>query len=114
MTSKRYIDANALTEYIDRTIPREVGEEFWKGAITVRHVIQIQPTADVVEVVRCKDCVHAVKPDKHAELTSTVLHCMAYRGEEVRFVWHKYKKYYKDYSLVFDDEYCSFGVRKDG
>lgn len=48
----RYIDADALIEYIDRTIPREVGEEFWKGAMTIRHVIQIQPTADVRENVK--------------------------------------------------------------
>ena len=46
----RYIDADKLIEELDRTFfanqPREV----------VRATIEYFPTADVVEVVRCKNC----------------------------------------------------------
>ena len=71
-------------------------------------------TADVVKVVRCKDCVHAVELDKHCEVSRTAYrHCGLLRGDETKYVWHKYKKYYKDYSLVELDGYCDEGVLKE-
>lgn len=75
--------------------------------------VQKLPAVDAVPVVRCKDCVYAVAPDPHADLLTTSFHCQLYRGDEVRNVWHKYKKYYKDYSVVFSDDYCSAGERRD-
>jgi hypothetical protein len=72
------------------------------------------PTADVVEVVRCKDCVHAVELDKHCNISRTAYrHCGLLRGEETKNVWHKYKKYYKDYSLVSLDGFCDEGELKE-
>lgn len=71
------------------------------------------PTADVVEVVRCKDCIYRVPLDKHCNLSPYYKHCTEWHGEETKNVWHKYKKYYKDYSIVEPDGYCSFGERKD-
>lgn len=68
---------------------------------------------DLVGVVRCKDCKHATELDKHCEINRTAYkHCSLLRGEETKYVWHKYKKYYKDYSLVELDEFCSFGERR--
>lgn len=70
--------------------------------------------ADFVEVVRCKDCKYAVELDKHCEINkASYRHCTMGRGDEEEFVWHKYKKYYKGYSIVGLDEYCSYGERKD-
>ena len=46
----RFIDANAYIKYCDEHwIPLNVD------------AVKAQPTADVVEVVRCKDCMHARK-----------------------------------------------------
>ena len=73
------------------------------------------PAADVVEVVRCKDCKFATELDKHCELSRAIYkHCSLLRGEPTNYVWHKYKRYYKNYSLVEADDYCSYGERKDG
>jgi hypothetical protein len=72
------------------------------------------PTADVVEVVRCKDCKHAVELDKHCDISRTAYrHCNLLRGDETKYVWHKYKKYYKDYSIVEPDDFCSCGELKE-
>lgn len=73
------------------------------------------PAADVAPVVRCQNCIHAEPLDRNCELSSSVyMHCKKWRGEEETNVWHKYKKYYKDYSLVERDWFCSSGERMDG
>ena len=70
--------------------------------------------ADFVEVVRCKDCMHSREFDKHCEINRFAhRHCAMDRGEEIKNVWHKYKKYYKDYSVVDYDGFCSYGERKE-
>ena len=72
-------------------------------------------TADVAPVVRCQNCIHAEPLDRNCELNGSVyMHCKLWRGEEEKNVWHKYKKYYKDYSLVERDWFCSSGERMDG
>ena len=69
---------------------------------------------EYVPVVRCQDCIYAVPLDRNCELNETAyLHCNLWRGEETKNVWHKYKKYYKDYSLVDRDGFCSSGERRD-
>jgi hypothetical protein len=68
----------------------------------------------VIKVVRCKDCIYAVELDKHCEISRTAYrHCGLLRGGETKYVWHKYKKYYKDYSLVELDGYCDEGELKE-
>jgi hypothetical protein len=62
----------------------------------------------------CKECIYATELDKHCEINRTAYkHCGIWRGDETKMVWHKYKKYYKDYSLVSADDFCSSGVRKE-
>lgn len=46
MSKKKYIEANDLMKHLPN--------EPYKGAI--RRVLQQAPAADVVEVVRCRDC----------------------------------------------------------
>lgn len=66
-----------------------------------------------VLAVTCQECVHAEPFDRNCELNQTAyLHCKLGRGEETRNVWHKYKKYYKDYSVVDRDGYCDAGERR--
>ena len=68
----------------------------------------------MVEVVKCKDCIHAVELDKHCELNGNYYkHCTLFRGEETDLVWHKYKKYYKSYSIVEPDDFCNYGELKE-
>lgn len=52
------------------------------------------PTADVAEVVRCKDCKHRYVPTRCALWTGTI-------GEKDYFCYHG------------DDFYCSFGEREE-
>lgn len=60
----RYIDADKLVEEMQRcsyeTWSKDVNRAWWAQAVKIKdnivHCIERQPTADVVEVVRCKDC----------------------------------------------------------
>ena len=51
----RYIDADALIEFIDLGHYRNPLELCYSEQYVV-DMIESRPTADVVEVVRCKDC----------------------------------------------------------
>ena len=78
-----------------------------------RKLMEDAPAVDAVEVVRCKDCVHADLLDRNCEpAKGFYMHCKLWRGDETKNVWHKYKKYYKDYSLVEHDDFCSYGERR--
>ena len=59
---------------------------------SLRELLEDSPTADVVEVVRCKDCLYATERYGHLNC----IHGVSYRNS-----WNK------------PDEYCSHGVRKD-
>lgn len=57
---------------------------------SLREVIEDTPTADVVEVVRCKDCKHF--------------------GKDMGYGKHDCKKYEMPYCL--ENDFCSYGERK--
>ena len=110
----RLIDADAVLALI-----RPDSEEDIESAMLisdtkrmVRNIINAQPTVDAVPVVRCRDCVYCVPLDAHSGMNSWYQHCTEWHGEETKNVWHKYKKYYKDYSIVEQDGYCVFGERR--
>lgn len=72
-------------------------------------------SVDAVPVVRCRDCKNAEPLERNCELNENFyMHCRLWRGEECKNVWHKYKRYYRDYSLVQHDDFCSSGERKEG
>lgn len=81
----RYIDADALLLDIQQ------GIKF--GQLTVCEIINEQPTADVAEVVRCKDC----------------------KFRKIEFGWNgkKYKMCTNTDYLTDDDAYCSYGERRE-
>lgn len=96
----RYIDADVLVNQMlshYRALVDEYGERdaYISGYDAAIDTIQIFPTADVVEVVRCKDCVH----------------CREY----MNFRMEKYLgcngngEIYK----VSPTHFCSYGERKD-
>lgn len=106
----RYIEADKMREDW-----LENGEnEYVYNTNAVLDSIDAQPTADVVEVVRCGKCKHSRELDKHCEINRNAYrHCSLCRGEETIYVWHKYKKYHKNYSIVALDDYCNEGERSD-
>lgn len=59
---------------------------------SLRELLEDTPTADVVEVVRCKDCLYATERYGHLNC----IHGVSYRNS-----WNK------------PDDYCCHGVRKD-
>ena len=59
---------------------------------TVKMVLEDTPVADVVDIVRCKDCLYATEQYGHLNC----IHGVSYRNS-----WNK------------PDDYCSYGVRKD-
>ena len=83
----RYIDADKLNNYIDTrtSFEGDTGEIIEKIKLYTKAIIDAQPTADVVEVVRCKDCTYRKK-------NTFCLHNMRYEQ---------------------DTGFCSYGERKD-
>ena len=71
----------------------------WAQAVKVKdnivECIKRQPTADVVEVVRCKECAHYVDIDSFVYDGKKAKHC----------VWHS--------DLRYDNDYCSDGIRRE-
>ena len=90
---ERYINANLLLQqvvHINSTV--EQGVKYFNS---VYNLIQKQPTADVVEVVRCKDCKHRgrwrcpmftlaynERIDKYVGTNNTEDDGFCYRGEK--------------------------------
>lgn len=90
MTMSRLIDADELVAeliylYEDRGWHER---EIHFSLADIRCNVDMMPTVDAVEVVRCKDCIHRMD-DKTCE--------------------------YKDYRVVAqdDDDYCSWGERRE-
>lgn len=88
-----------MAEYIDREKAIEIIKSggYWEREDMEVAIACIEqtPAADVVEVVRCKDCKH---------LGSKI---SAPRG-----VYYNCKNYSLPYCKP--DDYCSYGIRKDG
>lgn len=81
----------------------------------IQRLIADTPTVDAVPVVRCRGCINAEPLERNCEVNANFyMHCRLWRGEECKNVWHKYKRYYRDYSLVQHDDFCSSGERKEG
>lgn len=74
-------------------------------------IISIGMTVLTDGIIRCRECKYSKPLDAHSDGVYG-LHCSLCRGEEVRNVWHKYKKYYKDYSIVDGDGFCDQGEAK--
>ena len=85
----RYIDAEETKSVINANdwsnpvVPQVVG-----------YIIDRMPTADVVEVVRCKDCVHSGECEL-PDIPKEVLWCN------------------KLVSLAHEKHYCSYGERRE-
>ncbi len=88
----RYIDADKMQDFLAETN----GIDDWLvsqyNADWISSFIENQPPADVVEVVRCKDCKHF--------------------GKDMGYGKHDCKKYEMPYCM--ENDFCSYGERKEG
>ena len=99
----RYIDADKLIERILRlTIVTDdmYGMGIACGIERASNVIQKHPTADVVEVVRCKDCEYChISTDPKTNISVQVCGYVGYNPVQS--------------SQVTDNDYCSHGERRE-
>lgn len=96
-----YIEREALLKDIEEERPenwtdseaeRQAESDFYK----YKGIVEIQPTADVVEVVRCKDC-------KHSTLTFGTYVC-----DNIESPW-----YNDEFDIdVGANDFCSYGEKK--
>ena len=90
----RLIDANELMSEVHRYDEQQKTDVWLTSDIAA--LLAEQPTVDVVEVVRCKDCKHCYK----ATFSSTGYRCK---------VWGVYDNDCE----VTPEHYCSYGEMKD-
>lgn len=92
----RYIDADKAKEQIVNSFVTDIfcltDDEVGRADKAILDEIDKVPTADVVEVVRCKDCLYATKKYGHIECINGI----SYRNH-----WNQ------------PDDYCSYGERAD-
>lgn len=89
----RYIDADALIERILKlkvATDNMYGMGIARGIERAETAIQMQPTADVEEVVRCKDCKHCLTDDY-------TMYCERATGLD----------------QILPDDFCSYGERRE-
>ena len=95
----RYINADALEQhkFVSWTMPEFFNEKSleqqayqlgWNNAIEA--IMENEPTADVVEVVRCKDCVYWEQATDNSGNCNRAFEITAYEGD-----------------------YCSYGERRE-
>ncbi|MBQ2768071.1 MAG: hypothetical protein IJF49_08370 [Clostridia bacterium] len=110
MAEKRMIDANG-SYTINASDNTGYGLCFGGGIISVMdkfgHCVceffaEDAPAADVVEVVRCKDCI-LYEPKYLAGL----------QKNDNYGICTRYKFLTEEYSLRFETDFCSFGARKE-
>lgn len=97
-----------MTEYIDKEAIRN--ELYREDALTMRGVKLINqfPAADVVEVVRCKDCKHRPYPTEPGKTYGLTIEapdgrCPCYNEDDGWYSW------------VPDNEFfCFYGEHKEG
>ncbi len=97
-----------MAEYIEHSAAIEAAKHAWAKGLEPSQYIEALPAADVVPVVRCKDCEHAERYERadgtagyycgHPQNTFTY-------GER----WDRVFKPAKE-----ADDFCNCGERKDG
>ena len=90
---KRLIDANKLIDFIDVGHLRQPGELCW-SELDVANLLLNAQTINAAEVIRCLECKYLDKDDglKYGRM------CLKLGNS----------------SLCHDDDFCSYGERKEG
>lgn len=97
----KYINAETLIEMLKAKADMALGtpKAVFGNAIKM---IDLLPPADVVEVVRCKDCVYSREMGKY-EMEIYLSNCVGCT---------MHSKSYHDV-IMRDDDFCSYGERKE-
>ena len=106
-TEKRLIDSDALISVIDGLKSELPGwEDYNAGIDSAVYKVENAPTADAVEVVRCKDCMWS-RPKDNREPTDTPreLICQCFKHHHIPAPWGARM-------AVNTDDFCSYGERK--
>ena len=82
-----------MADLIDRRALLRDIEKYHLSDGKFQHWVEVQPSVDAVEVVRCKDCKHYSHRESVCKLLSNN---------------------YEPPVVMDDDDYCSRGERKDG
>lgn len=101
----RYIDADARLRDLEKVVlPDSLTYTIALDIVT--RLLNTAPTADVAPVVRCKDCKHQRKFfHKDKRMTGGGYWTYWCDGNEDQFVSHTVNGH--------DDDYCSYGERKE-
>ena len=107
----KFVDIDPILQYqylgYTRVCNTEWQKGYWEGVDTVCDRLREAPTIDAVPVVRCKDCKHS-DDECHKD---NLRYCM--RG--IRTDDYNETGYiYPVEEVVRDDDFCSYGERKDG
>ena len=94
---KRYIDANAIR--LTGLTQIDSNGDVLVSLQDVRNALAQTPTAEVVEVVRCKDCKH--NPDNGGECDRSITHT----GRDYVCEVNTYR--------YIGIDYCSYGERRE-
>ena len=104
----RYIDAEELLNKRPFTVsgakPSEYAEGFFDCVDEAKETINNAPSADVAEVVRCKDCKHYRRYGR----TSLV-----YEGKNIKCGWCYLRAKTDEEHRMLPFDFCSYGERKD-
>lgn len=90
----RYVDIEPLINQTEYEITKEANLRVKACSLAILCVLKDLPVADVVPVVRCKDCKHFQKIKGYANMCDKFSEAFFNSREE--------------------NDYCSYGVRKDG
>ena len=71
----------------------------------LNRIIEMQPTVDAVEVVRCRECKHF----RHYGKTSLFIN-----GKNIKAGWCQRRISYDEEYRMTADDFCSYGERKEG
>ena len=101
----RYIDADKL---IDKLEELQFDAPVMTPVMKIIDVIQLvedSPTADVVEVVRCKDCIHCIEIEGISVCNLSLIGKPIYEVLKIGGVC---------WAVVKPEDFCSNGQRKEG
>ena len=99
----RYIDADKMQDFLAETNSIDDWLVSQYNADWISSFIESQPTADVMEVVRCKDC-------KYWELNGLGKNLQCKIGYCLNDNWENYEFY----CVTYEHDFCSYGERKEG
>lgn len=90
------IESKKISDFVSNWQKPEIKEAIYKQGQAIKEIIKKQPTADVVEVVRCKDC----KYYKEATVGGIENLMLCHRLSPTK-------------TFCMSNDFCNYGIRKE-